>query len=317
MNSLNKLIKSQVNNNEQLKRIGGVIVSVLEDYSKATVKLNNNINTEVELLNCTGNKLVEGDFVWVHYWGNITSGYIAIKNGKQKPLGTDSLYIENATVMTEGQSPTYANISENINIDVKNKQMVYYGEPKNPIICQGYLCQAYLPTTTFKKLAKPQMIYGGFYLNAYRLKDSTVPSGGLKIETEYTISVTIQCTNYRCSSGYPSGEATYSADIVVSTYPEGEIIDAYSNTVSISNKGKFGHVGFIPILRTIYYDTTNSMHYAILDFYFMTFDKEGNCVSKSELPLRDYGFIFFDGEYDYNMGITSRSEIQPSNFGGD
>ena len=87
MGDFNSLIKQVIDktNFAQLKRVTGKIISV-ESKSRATVRITGT-ETELSLINKTGEKLSVGDNVHVHYWGNITSGYIAIRNGSVKPLG--------------------------------------------------------------------------------------------------------------------------------------------------------------------------------------------------------------------------------------
>lgn len=81
MGDLNKLIKDIVlkYTKGNMKRVMAKVITVNSKH-KATISIVGT-NTQLVLPNKTGEKLVVGDSVHVHYWGNITSGYIAVRNG--------------------------------------------------------------------------------------------------------------------------------------------------------------------------------------------------------------------------------------------
>ena len=87
MGDLNKLIKDIVlkYTKGNMKRVMAKVITVNSKH-KATISI---IGTDTQLVlpNKTGEKLVVGDSVHVHYWGNITSGYIAVRNGDVNSTG--------------------------------------------------------------------------------------------------------------------------------------------------------------------------------------------------------------------------------------
>lgn len=87
MGDLNKLIKEIVlkYTKGNMKRVMAKVISVNNKH-KATVSIIGT-NTELTLPNKTGEKLAVGDNVHIHYWGNITSGYIAVRNGEVHSSG--------------------------------------------------------------------------------------------------------------------------------------------------------------------------------------------------------------------------------------
>lgn len=117
---LNNIIGNRYNTYDVLHRKYGVVKTVLS-FARAIVTVedkdmlelqkeykenseqdqsNDNITgiRDLNLLNKTGEKLEVGDAVWVYYWHDISSGYIAIRIGKNK--GTDAkVKISRAAVM--------------------------------------------------------------------------------------------------------------------------------------------------------------------------------------------------------------------------
>lgn len=87
MGDLNKLIKEIVlkYTKGNMKRVMAKVIAVNNKH-KATVSIIGT-NTELTLPNKTGEKLAVGDNVHIHYWGNITSGYIAVRNGEVHSSG--------------------------------------------------------------------------------------------------------------------------------------------------------------------------------------------------------------------------------------
>ena len=74
------------NNNKQIKRISGKIVSVTKDNCYAVVSLSDGSN-QMKFTNKTGEILSAGDNVWIEYSASFLSsrtGYIAHRNGKPK-----------------------------------------------------------------------------------------------------------------------------------------------------------------------------------------------------------------------------------------
>ena len=136
---IDKRIEQKLNAKQSMKREPAKIISVSSGYKKAVVKLLNGVT--LELLNKTGEKLYEGESVWIEFRTSPSSGYIAMRNGEADPLGGGGGFtVNNAAVLTEGQAASYLSEQEIINVDVNNMNKVVYGAPKNKIIVQGNLC---------------------------------------------------------------------------------------------------------------------------------------------------------------------------------
>ena len=142
---IDKRIEQKLNAKQSMKREPAKIISVSSGYKKAVVKLLNGVT--LELLNKTGEKLYEGESVWIEFRTSPSSGYIAMRNGEADPLGGGGGFtVNNAAVLTEGQAASYLSEQEIINVDVNNMNKVVYGAPKNKIIVQGNLCVPYIST---------------------------------------------------------------------------------------------------------------------------------------------------------------------------
>ena len=84
MKSLNKLIKQTSNTNrqtEQFKRVPAIVMTYDDSTYLATLQLITMNNSEIALLNKTGEILTVGDSVWVYYWTNIGCGVVGLRNG--------------------------------------------------------------------------------------------------------------------------------------------------------------------------------------------------------------------------------------------
>jgi len=75
----NEIIKV-LDQQEYIRRTTGRVVSVSDNNAVVLVKLRDS-DTQINLLNKTGEYLSVGDGVWIHYWKEISDGYVAIKNG--------------------------------------------------------------------------------------------------------------------------------------------------------------------------------------------------------------------------------------------
>lgn len=65
---------------KNLKHISGKVLS-LKDNGNIEISLYDGLNTTVILPNYTNQTLEVDNTVQIHYWGNISDGYIAYKNG--------------------------------------------------------------------------------------------------------------------------------------------------------------------------------------------------------------------------------------------
>ena len=121
-----------------IKRVYGTVVSYVDGTGYAIININ---GMNFRLINKSGEKLTVGDTVQVHYWKSLADGYVAIRQGKPDPLGGGGggFAINNAVIITEGQTGVYNTNNEVVNVDVANRCSVVYGEPRNAIIVQGNL----------------------------------------------------------------------------------------------------------------------------------------------------------------------------------
>ena len=106
MNEITKFANSFRNNNNTIQMYPARVISVDDNYSKATVELMSDIGSELTLLNKTGEKLNGGDSVWVFYKNNINSGWIGLKNSSTGNYFLDSLKFKQVT------ESEYKNLSE-------------------------------------------------------------------------------------------------------------------------------------------------------------------------------------------------------------
>ena len=77
---IDKDIIKVLDQKECIKRVTGRVLSVSDNNAVALVLLRES-NAQINLLNKTGEYLSVGDGVWIHYWKEISDGYVAIKDG--------------------------------------------------------------------------------------------------------------------------------------------------------------------------------------------------------------------------------------------
>ena len=137
---LNNIIDNHYQTYETMKRKYGIIKEVINE-SKAVVTLedkdmsewqkeykrreeerkeaeergedppvyNNDGTRDLILPNATGESLVVGDSVWVHYWHDLASGYIAIVNRLSKDsVGKINFFVDKLAVLDSEQGSIYA-----------------------------------------------------------------------------------------------------------------------------------------------------------------------------------------------------------------
>ena len=117
--------------------VSGVITSVSEDMFRADIKLEQD-QVLKNMLNKSGEELEVGDTVWVEYFTYPSSGWIARRNGKPKPMGGggSSTTVENATILDNSNFHDY-NIVERMDIAVTPAVNLYYGNLPNFVCVQG------------------------------------------------------------------------------------------------------------------------------------------------------------------------------------
>ncbi|RGF93348.1 hypothetical protein DXA02_07700 [Ruminococcus sp. AM54-1NS] len=91
MSKMNKLIKESQDNKKTLGYTYGTVKSYDSTNCTAVVSLLEYNGAEKSFLNKSGEILSMGDSVWIYFrGGGINSGYIAIRNGKPVPLGSQN-----------------------------------------------------------------------------------------------------------------------------------------------------------------------------------------------------------------------------------
>ena len=89
MSKMNKLIKESQDNKKTIGYTYGTVKSYDSTNCTAVVSLLEYNGAEKSFLNKSGEILSMGDSVWIYFrGGGINSGYIAIRNGKPVPLGS-------------------------------------------------------------------------------------------------------------------------------------------------------------------------------------------------------------------------------------
>lgn len=117
MSKMNKLIKESQDNKKTIGYTYGTVKSYDSTNCTAVVSLLEYNGAEKSFLNKSGEILSMGDSVWIYFrGGGINSGYIAIRNGKPVPLGS-----QNSSV---GRFVKYVDSSGNHHISEKFN---YYG----------------------------------------------------------------------------------------------------------------------------------------------------------------------------------------------
>lgn len=106
---LNNIIDNRYDTYNVLHRKHGVVKTVLS-FARAIVEVD---NRELNLLNKTGEVLEMGNGVWIYYWHDIASGYIAVRIGAIGKKAYANVTIDKAAVMP---APTPNNIYSNAKI---------------------------------------------------------------------------------------------------------------------------------------------------------------------------------------------------------
>lgn len=119
--------------------VSGVITSVSEDMFRADIKLEQD-QVLKNMLNKSGEELEVGDTVWVEYFTYPSSGWIARRNGKPKPMGGggSTTTVENAAVMSTDFSDF--NVTEQLMLDITPNTTLYYGASPSFMVIQGHYC---------------------------------------------------------------------------------------------------------------------------------------------------------------------------------
>ena len=235
---VNQLVENKIKTADILKRAIGVVTELLEDGLKAKVKVNQNV---LSFLNKSGEELTVGDEVEIHYWTNISNGYIAVKHGVPTPLGT-SAKINNAVITcTDTESFDFVNNLHTVSLT--KDVLTGYTYQRGYIVVNGYAA-TYIPSATLRAI-DTQATYETFlntigtvyqYKQVVLFKYDTIHSS---LSENYIRPITYSIELYDFK--YDNGQFTYRICISVSDpyYTESNTSTDYSPqtyTYIISNE---------------------------------------------------------------------------------
>lgn len=180
MGDLNKLIKDIVlkYTKGNMKRVMAKVL-VVNSKHKATVSIIGT-NTQLILPNKSGEKLAVGDSVHIHYWGNLTSGYIAVRNGNVNSSGVgedlgngnerfndytnNTVASTNASMNTlKGENNTVGGAFNDTMISGKNNSVNYGGGNSNTVSGQNNSINSTANNNTVG--GTYNQLYGGMFDN--------------------------------------------------------------------------------------------------------------------------------------------------------
>ena len=317
---LNDIASDRVDKEDSLKRCSGVVESIVDNTEggKAVVRC---MNRSLTLLNKTGEILDVGDSVWVHYWGNLANGYIALRNGLPNSRGgSGGLSISNAVAMLETQASLYTVATEVFDIDVENAIRVKYGDPENIIIASQIpiIISQYNSTNTIAEIYSFVSSIQSGLLSTERIFDNGVNTVGI-----YTSVV-----------GTYNGSWLWGADVLYQSprtiqNVNGSNIyniclsnDNYTLRKSDGTKAYFStftELGFALLTSEIQSPTTEMPYgYAVCKAVCVAkYDNDNSATAISKISTATINVPFeSEAEYNYAVCTLTRSEVIPSN-GGD
>lgn len=157
---IDRRVDQKIDNKQLIKRVPAKLLSVTADYLRADVELSN--GTIIKgMLNKTGEKLTEGQSVYVEYMTLPSSGWLAMTTGECRPLGgggTPAAEVENAAVVTT--NPDDYMVTEELMLDISPETMLYYGNMPAFVIIQGHYCLL-SPSTNYVQYTDNHWIVGG------------------------------------------------------------------------------------------------------------------------------------------------------------
>jgi hypothetical protein len=224
---VNQLVENKIKTADILKRAIGVVTELLEDGLKAKVKVNQNV---LSFLNKSGEELTIGDEVEIHYWTNISNGYIAVKHGVPTPLGTSAKMNNAVITCTDTESFDFVN---NLHTVLLTKDVLTgYTYQRGYIVVNGYAA-TYIPSATLRAI-DTQTTYETFlntigtvyqYKQVVLFKYDTVHSS---LSENYIRPITYSIELYDFK--YDNGQFTYRICISVSDpyYTESNTVTDYS-----------------------------------------------------------------------------------------
>lgn len=303
---LNKWFEGKIKSLQLKKTVAGKVISVSDDMTEATVELPN--TGLVKLLNKSGEELSESDSVWVEYSTKPSSGVIAMRNGKAKPLGGDGgskyIYVGNAVALTHKQAEEYYFADKLLEkVYVNNNNVIIYDFPGDHIIIDG----------------KPAVWLGSYTGDAglERYKSIAKPSD---VMTECSFALAGKSGKYFCrpsSFGYGSTSGAFSCRCQpYYTKKDGSTQSISYSYVDISSPPAL--MGIVVCIRSINAPSTNYPYgYATGTLGIAVFDSAGALLGANFIDSgagqRISNFPFASqAEYDAAAGIVARLDVQPS-----
>lgn len=138
-NAIGKCMDKKLKSKGYCQTVSGVVVSVNDKNTRANVKIGDSDKSIFSFLNKTAEKLSVGDYVWIEYFGKLSSGTIARRNGDKFVLANEGGFaISNAVVLTEQQNKAYvAETTTTINVDVKPTNYKIWNATEAVLLCRA------------------------------------------------------------------------------------------------------------------------------------------------------------------------------------
>lgn len=302
---LNKWFEGKIKSLQLKKTVAGKVISVSDDMAEAIVELPN--TGLVKLLNKSGEELSESDSVWVEYRTKPSSGVIAMRNGKAKPLGggggSKYIYVGNAVALTHKQAEEYYFADKLLEkVYANNNNVIIYDFPGDHIIIDG----------------KPAVWLGSYTGDAglERYKSIAKPSD---VMTECSFALAGMSGNYYCrpsSFGYGNASSGFSCRCQPYYATDSSTASISASLVDVSTPPAL--MGIVVCIRSIYAPTTKYPYgYAVGTLGVAVFDSAGAILgarfvsSSASQSISNFPFAS-QAEYDAAVGIVARLDVQPS-----
>ena len=302
---LNKWFEGKIKSLQLKKTVAGKVISVLDDMTEATVELPN--TGLVKLLNKSGEELSEGDSVWVEYRTKPSSGVIAMRNGKAKPLGGDGgskyIYVGNAVALTHKQAEEYYFADKLLEkVYVNNNNVIIYDFPGDHIIIDG----------------KPAVLLGSSATGDTELERYKSIAKPSDVMTECSFALAGKSGKYFCRPsefGYGSTSGAFYCRCQPYYTKKDGSTDSISAYVDIKSPPAL--MGIVVCIRTIYAPSTIYPYgYASGTLGIAVFDSAGALLGAKFVSSGDQSISYFpfasQAEYDAAVGIVARLDVQPS-----
>lgn len=266
-----------------------------EERGEEPPKYENDGTRDLTLINATGENLAGGDSVWVYYWHDLASGYIALRAGlsdnavEMPPLNIGKLGVyssEQADLYmppyTYYGSAAYADYEARlVNVDEQNGIDIHQGDSTygfNTIFVDGFPC-IILPgdTTKWRQImltVDPNLFSREVNLRVYQTETSSQPAINPDVDTNISIGL-MQIDSVSGNQGterrYRFGRCMQYKDIEGMSYandtessPESEIM--VFDTPQIDNKNvKI----LLATFGTLIHEPTPGLPYGSIDVFVM------------------------------------------------